>query len=466
MVIKMFELDKLKEECGVFGVWGPKDSSRLGYLGLYALQHRGQEAAGMVSLDKPGGKLKLRKGLGLVADVFTEKKLDELGGMAVIGHVRYSTTGDANLSNAQPLMARIPTGDMSLCHNGNLTNAKSLRSELLKSGAIFQGTSDTEVFLHLMARSAKPDLKSALITALKQVQGAFSLLIVGSDGIIAVRDPLGFRPLWCGSIKADGKTHYVFASETCAFDLIEAKIEFEVEPGELVEISESGIKRERWSESSGSKQCVFELIYFSRPDSRVFGQSVYEARKRMGAMLAKEAPVEADVVVPVPDSGVAAAIGYSIESGLQFEMGIIRNHYVGRTFIQPYQTLRSFGVRVKLNPQESVLKGKRVILLDDSIVRGTTSQKVVQLVKSAGAKEVHLRISSPPTTGPCYYGVDTPSRQELIASKKSSDEIAKYIGADSLAYLSIEGMLSAVGGSKQTYCAACFDGDYPTPIEG
>lgn len=464
-----------KEECGVFGIWNHPESARLTYLGLYAMQHRGQESAGIVSLDtssQVGNPIhKIHKNLGLVADIFNETNLAKLNGSAAIGHVRYSTTGDNLLSNAQPLTSNLLSGPVALAHNGNIVNSSILREALQREGSIFQATSDTEILLHLLAKSPSNHLITALEESLKNVVGAYSFVVLAHDRLVAVRDPFGFRPLVLGQIKSSMSVSYVLASESCAFDLIGAKFVREIEPGEILEITSDGLNSIKFGMQtvpSGRKsaQCVFEHIYFSRPDSVVFGKSVYTSRKNFGEQLAIEAPVEADLVIPVPDSGVPAAIGYSQKSGLPFEFGIIRNHYIGRTFIQPAQSIRDVGVKIKLNAQPDVLKGKRVVVIDDSLVRGTTSQKIINLLRQAGAKEVHLRIASPPTTGPCYYGVDTPQKSELIASQNSLEDIRSYIGADSLAYLSEAGMWRALNSGPESFCAACFNGDYPTKLNG
>lgn len=452
------------EECGVFGVWNHEDASHLTYLGLYAQQHRGQESAGIVANWE--GEHFQHKGIGLVADVFTSDALKKLKGRAAIGHVRYSTTGVNQLSNAQPLTAQLLHGPIAMAHNGNIVNSRELKLELKGQGAIFQGTNDTECLLHLLARHPSSHIIRALQDSLEKMSGAFSMVIMTDRELIAARDPYGFRPLVVGTMKNEkGEAIYVIASETCAFDLIGAKFEREIEPGEIFWIDEKGIHSVQFAEASPRQaRCVFEYVYFARPDSLVFGQSVYEVRKKFGRELAKQENVEADVVVPVPDSGVPAAIGFSAESGIPFELGIIRNHYVGRTFIQPQQSIRSFGVKIKLNPQSAVLSGKRVIVVDDSLVRGTTSQKIIRLIRQAGAKEVHLRIAAPPTTGPCYYGVDTPQRKELIASSQKVEDICRFVEADSLQYLSLKGLWNAVGGNGNRFCAACFDGKYPTEI--
>lgn len=453
------------EECAVFGAFGDPEASRMTYLGLYAQQHRGQESSGIVSLHER--QHIVHKGMGLVGDVFQESDLNRLVGTAAIGHNRYSTTGASLQDNIQPLSAHLLTGPIALAHNGNIVNAHDLREELKTQGSIFQGTNDTECLLHMLARIPSSDIIACLKEALPRLVGAYSLVLLTHDRMVVARDPYGFRPLVLGRrALGDGRFSWVVASETCAFDLIGAKLVREIEPGELVWFDAEGEHKDRIpGETKRLAKCVFEHVYFARPDSQVFGLSVYESRKRMGEMLAAENPVEADIVVPVPDSGVPAALGYSRQSGIPFELGIIRNHYIGRTFIQPSQSIRSFGVKIKLNPQSEVLKGKRVVVVDDSLVRGTTSQKIIRLIRSAGAKEVHFRIASPPTTGPCYYGVDTPGKSQLIAAQHSLDEIREFIDADSLAYLTVEGMMQAVRGDSKEFCAACFDGKYPTPID-
>lgn len=454
-----------REECAVFGAWGDPEASRMTYLGLYAQQHRGQESSGIVSLHE--GQHFLHRGMGLVGDVFKEADLNHLMGRAAIGHNRYSTTGASLQYNIQPLSAHLLNGPVALAHNGNFVNANALREELKSRGAIFQGTNDTECLLHMLAHHPSNDIIACLKESLPRLVGAYSLVLMTNDRLVAARDPYGFRPLVLGRRPiGDGSFSWVVASETCAFDLIGAKFVREIEPGEIVWFDNQGEHRDSLSVVAPRlAKCVFEHVYFARPDSQVFGLSVYESRKRMGEALARENKVEADLVVPVPDSGTPAAIGYARESGIPFELGIIRNHYIGRTFIQPSQSIRSFGVKIKLNAQSELLKGKRVVVIDDSIVRGTTSQKIIRLVRAAGAKEVHFRIASPPTTGPCYYGVDTPGKSQLIAAQHSLDEIREFIDADSLAYLSVEGMMEAVRGSSQDFCAACFDGKYPTKIE-
>jgi amidophosphoribosyltransferase len=455
--------DKLHEECGVFAVYGYPEAANLTYLGLYALQHRGQESAGIATSD--GRTIHSVRKMGHVADIFTPGVLNELPGELAIGHTRYSTAGDTIVLNAQPLSVACNKGQVAVAHNGNITNAAELRRELESDGSIFQSTSDTEVVLHLVARSRERTLSAALRDALLQIEGAFSLVFLANDRIIVARDPHGFRPLAMGKIEQpDGRTSYVFASETCAFDLVGATYAGEVEPGEMVIVGPEGVTREHYTPARKSAQCVFEHVYFARPDSTVFGRAVAQSREKMGRLLARQHPVEADVVVPVPDSGVSAAIGYAAESGIAYRQALIRNHYVGRTFIEPSQEIRDFGVKLKLNPVRHLLEGKRVVLVDDSIVRGTTSRKIVRMVRNAGAREVHVRISCPPTVSPCYYGVDTPSEEELIAAQNSTEEIRRYVEADSLGYLSIEGLREAVDDSNKRFCYACYTGDYPTPL--
>jgi amidophosphoribosyltransferase len=455
--------DKLHEECGVFAIYDYPEASNLTYLGLYALQHRGQESAGIASSD--GRKIHCVRKMGHVADIFTPGVLNELPGKLAIGHTRYSTSGDTVILNAQPLSVACNKGQIAVAHNGNITNAAELKKELESDGSIFQSTSDTEVVLHLVARSREKTLAAALRDAMLQIEGAFSLVFISKDSIIVARDPHGFRPLAIGRIEqSDGRTAYVFASETCAFDLVNATYMGEVEPGEMVIAGPDGLKRERYTPAKKAAQCVFEHVYFSRPDSIVFGRPVAQSREHMGRLLAQQHPVDADVVVPVPDSGVAAALGYATESGIPFRQALIRNHYVGRTFIEPSQEIRDFGVKLKLNPVRHQLEGKRVILVDDSIVRGTTSRKIVRMVRNAGAKEVHLRISCPPTISPCYYGVDTPSQEELIGAQHTIAEIQKYVEADSIGYLSLENLSEAVDDKRERFCYACYTGNYPTPL--
>jgi len=454
--------DKFHDECGVMAVHGHSEASKLAYLGLYALQHRGQESAGIASSDLV--RLHNIKAMGLVADIFTEDVLGRLPGSLAIGHTRYSTTGDSALLNAQPIRVECNKGTIALAHNGNLVNAHILRRQLEQNGSIFQTTSDTEVVVHLIAQSKEQTLPDAIADALKRIEGAFSLVLLTRDRIFAARDPHGFRPLSMATLPSPaGRPSVVFASETCAFDLIGAHYERDVKPGELVVVSNEGVHSRVFAAPRQQSSCIFEHVYFSRPDSVIFGRSVQESREALGRELACEAPVDADLVVPVPDSGVTAAIGYSNESAIPFSFGLIRNHYVGRTFIEPEQRVRDFGVRLKLNPVQHLLKGKRVVLIDDSIVRGTTSRKIVRMVRDAGATEVHMRISCPPTISPCFYGVDTPSKKHLIAANKSVEEIREYIGADSLAYLSLEGLKRACAQEdKVAYCTACYTGKYPT----
>ena len=456
--------DKFKDECGVVAIHAHPEAETLAYLGLHALQHRGQESAGIASSD--GVNIRVHKDMGLVADIFTEDVLAKLRGTLAIGHTRYSTAGDSALLNAQPIMARSHKGTIALAHNGNLVNALEVRTRLESQGSIFHTNSDTEVIVHLMAQSREHTLPEAIADALRQVEGAFSLVMITPDRILAARDPRGFRPLAMGRIVGagpGGQDTVVFASETCAFDLIGARYEREVKPGEMVVVGPEGVSSKFYAPAQSQSACIFEHVYFSRPDSLVFGRPVEVSREQLGRTLAREAPADADIVVPVPDSGVSAAMGYAAESGIPFRLGLIRNHYVGRTFIEPQQHVRDFGVKLKLNPVRSVLQGKRVVLIDDSIVRGTTSRKIVRMIRQAGAGEVHMRISCPPTISPCFYGVDTPSKRQLIAANKSVEEIREYIGADSLAYLSVEGLKLACGeGEKATYCTACYTGKYPT----
>ena len=438
------------------------DAARQAYLALYSLQHRGQESAGIATADHEN--LWNIKGMGLVAEIFTDDVLAKLPGSLAIGHTRYSTTGDSALLNAQPIRVDSTKGLIAIAHNGNLVHLGNLRTQLEREGAIFQTTSDSEIIVQLIAHSKEPTLIDAIADSLRQVEGAFSIVMMTRDRIFAARDPRGFRPLSMGRIaNADGTETIVFASETCAFDLLRATYDREVKPGELVMVSREGVTCRQFSSGLPQASCVFEHVYFSRPDSRVFGRWVQESREEMGRQLARESGVDADLVVPVPDSGVTAAIGYAAESGIPFRFGLIRNHYVGRTFIEPEQRVRDFGVKLKLNPVRNLLEGKRVILIDDSIIRGTTSRKIVRMVRGAGAKEVHLRISCPPTTSPCFYGVDTPSKRELIAANQSVQEICEFIEADSLAYLSLPGLLQACDGADgNRYCTACYTGVYPT----
>jgi amidophosphoribosyltransferase len=460
----MLTSDKFREECGVVAIHAHPEAEKLAYLGLHALQHRGQESAGIVTSD--GEHLHAHRAMGLVADIFTEEVLSSLHGTLAIGHTRYSTAGDSALLNAQPIMVQSNKGAMAIAHNGNLVNALAIRQKLEGQGSIFQTNSDTEVLVHLIALSHEQTLPDAMADALRRVEGAFSLVMISRDRIFAARDPRGFRPLAMGHIPApagEKNDTVVFASETCAFDLLGATYDRDVKPGELVIVGPEGISSRSYAPAQEQSSCIFEHVYFSRPDSLVFGRSVDHSRDNMGRQLAREAPVEADIVVPVPDSGNTAAIGYAAESGIPFRLGLIRNHYIGRTFIEPQQSVRDFGVKLKLNAVQSMIEGKRVILVDDSIVRGTTSKKIVRMIRRAGAKEVHMRISCPPTISPCFYGVDTPSKKQLIAANKTIEEIRDYIGADSLAYLSLEGLkVACADGENTTYCSACYTGHYPT----
>lgn len=456
-----------KDECGVFGIWNDEDASRLTYLGLYALQHRGQESGGIVTLQgrSDNGMHIHHKGLGLVHDIFKETDLDRLKGDVAIGHVRYSTTGSNLLTNAQPLTARLRKSSVAIAHNGNIVNSHKIREDLINEGSIFQGSNDTEVLLHMLSRRGHKKFMTALQESVEQLEGAFSLVFLTQKKLIAVRDPQGFRPLVLGrKLNPQGKMATVIASETCAFDLIGAKFEREIEPGEIFWVDDEGDHSIKMNVKRKSAKCVFEHVYFARPDSVVFGRGVYNVRKDFGRALARINKEQADIVIPVPDSGVPAALGFSEESKIPFDMGIIRNHYVGRTFIEPKQSIRSFGVKIKLNPQTEVLKGKRVIVVDDSLVRGTTSKKIIQLIRQAGATEVHMKIAAPPTRGPCFYGVDTPRKSELIANHMTTEQICEFIGANSLEYLSEAGMFEAVRGNNEEFCAACFNGKYPTEL--
>ncbi len=458
-----FDDDKLHEECGVFGIFGTTDATAHTALGLHALQHRGQEAAGIVSYD--GERFHTQKVNGQVADNFTDQEtIDNLPGYAAIGHVRYSTTGDSGMRNIQPLFAELASGGFAIAHNGNLTNASHLKKALIQRGSIFQSTSDTEVIIHLVATSHFRTFLDRFVDALRQIEGAYSFVSLTKDGMIGVRDPLGIRPLVLGQL--DGA--YILCSETCALDIIGAKYVRDIEPGEVVTITEDGINSTKPFPEAQSRPCIFEHVYFARPDSRVDNMSVYEVRKRIGAELARESLVECDLVIPVPDSGTPAAIGYAQESNTPFELGIIRNHYVGRTFIEPNDRIRHLGVKLKLNANRSLIEGKRVTLVDDSIVRGTTSLKIVNMMREAGASEVHMCIASPPTAHSCFYGVDTPERDKLLAARMDIEEMRQYIKADSLAFISIDGLYRAVNqpegrnNSCPTFCDACFTGDYPT----
>ncbi len=442
--------------CSVVGIYGNENASKLCFYSLFSMQHRGQEAAGISSSD--GKHIKTLKNRGLVTQIFKEEHFKILKGDMAIGHTRYSTAGNDSILDAQPVFARYGLGEISIVHNGNLVNAKEIRNELTKKGAIFQTNMDTENIIHLIAKDyTKNTLKERIIDAVKKIKGAFSLIILSRSKMFAIRDPFGFRPLSLGKLKSGG---YIVASETCAFDLVGAEFIRDIKPGEMVIFEHNKIKSEMIFEPN-LKQCIFEYIYFARPDSQVFGKNVYHMRKEMGKELAKELPVNADMVVPVPDSGVAAALGYSQQSGIPFEMAIMRNHYVGRTFIEPTQEIRDLKVKMKLSPIKYKIKGKKLVVIDDSIVRGTTSRRIVRMLREAGAKEVHMRIASPATIDPCYYGVDTPTKEELIASKMSIEKICEYIEADSLAYLSINGIIKAIKDKKENYCFACFDGNYP-----
>jgi amidophosphoribosyltransferase len=456
--------DKFHDECGVFAIYGHPEAAKMAYLGLYALQHRGQESAGICTSD--GKDVHCEKSMGHVAEIFTPQVIETLPGELAIGHTRYSTAGDTALLNAQPFSVACNKGRIAVAHNGNITNAVELRRELERQGSIFQSNSDTEVILHLVAHSRERTLASALRDALLQLEGAFSLVFLAEDRIIVARDPHGFRPLAAGQMEfSGGRIAHVFASETCAFDLIDAVYLNEVAPGEMVIVGPEGMTRERYAPEQPRAQCVFEHVYFARPDSMVFDRSVQESRENLGRLLAREAPADADLVVPVPDSGVAAAIGYASESGLPFRHALIRNHYVGRTFIEPSQVIRDFGVKLKLNPVRRLLDGKSVVLVDDSIVRGTTSRKIVRMVRRAGAREVHVRVSCPPTISPCFYGVDTPTKNELIGANNTVEEIRRFIEADSLAYLSLASLRKAVeDDQKHEYCYACYTGNYPTEL--
>jgi amidophosphoribosyltransferase len=458
------KFDKFHDECAVMGIYGHPEAANMAYLGLYALQHRGQESCGIVTSDGKG--LISHRQMGLVADAFKEDVIKRLEGQNAIGHNRYSTQGQSHLKNAQPFVVEYSQGPIAIAHNGNLVNGTLLRNELEQAGSIFQSTSDTEVIIHLIATSKEPTLMGRIVEALSRCRGAYSLQFLTLDKLIAARDPYGFRPLVLGRFP-EGKNRgaYVFASETCALDLIEAEYVRDVEPGEIVTIGPDGLESLKPFPPVPHAKCIFEYIYFARPDSKLFGHNVYQVRKSLGRQLARESGIGADLVTPVPDSGVPAAMGFAEESKIPLEFGLIRNHYVGRTFIEPQQTIRNFGVKIKLNAQRDVLQGKRVIVVDDSIVRGTTSRKIIRMLRDAGAREVHLRISSPATTGPCYYGIDTPTRGELIASANSVEEIRRFVEADTLAYLSNEGMYTYFDGDKKGFCDACFTGNYPVHFE-
>lgn len=453
--LRVPDTDHPTEECGVFGVFGVEEAANLTYLGLHSQQHRGQESAGIVTGDR--GQLFVHRGLGLVQDVFTAPVLDKLPGDRAIGHVRYSTAGGNHLKNAQPFAVDYSQGSLAICHNGNLTNGTELRHELEEAGSIFSSASDTEAVIHLIARSKEQTPVDRIAAALAQVRGAYSMLFLTPEALVAARDPYGFRPLCLGALR----DHYVVASEPIAFQLIGAEHIRDVEPGEMIVLNKFGMRSLRPFEDAPRRMCIFEYVYFARPDSSLGNVGVYQARKQLGRVLADEAPVDADIVIPVPDSGVPAALGFAERTGLPYEMGLIRSHYVGRTFIEPQQSVRHFGVRLKLHPVADLLKGQRVVVIDDSIVRGTTCRKIVRMIRDAGAEEVHVRISSPPVRWPCFYGIDTPTRDELIAAHHETEDIARFVTADSIGYLSVEGLHRAVGGNG--YCDACFSGDYPVP---
>ena len=449
----------LKEECGIFGVFGHEDAAKLTYLGLYALQHRGQESAGITTFDHT--RFRTIKEMGLVSEIFNPKNLSQLTGNIAVGHVRYSTMGSSNIKNTQPFLVETSKGTLAITHNGNLVNAKELHKELKSSGSIFQTNLDSEIIIHLLSKSRQPNLPDAFIEALKQVKGAYSLLLLDKNSLIAARDPYGFRPLCLGKLDSG----WVVSSETCAFDLIGASYIRDIEPGEILLISKEGLKSMKPFSFDRHAFCIFEFIYFARPDSQILGQSVHCIRKKLGKRLAKEAPVQADLVMAVPDSGNSAALGYAQESKIPFEFGMTRNHYIGRTFIEPSQQVRDLEVKIKLNPIKEILKDKRIIVVDDSIVRGTTSRRRVSALREAGAIEVHLRISSPPIKYSCYFGIDTPERRKLIASSKEVEEIKEFMGADSLRYLSLEGLLESAALPPETFCTACFSGNYPIEIK-
>lgn len=456
-----------REACGIFGIFGHAEAAKLTYLGIYALQHRGQESAGIVAAD--GKRLRWYRALGLVTEVFQEETLERLPGHAAIGHVRYSTMGDTSLTNAQPLKVDYLHGSLAVAHNGNIVNALEIRRELEATGSIFSSTSDSEIVIHLIARQGAKDFMSALPNALSRLEGAYSMVFLQENRLVAVRDPRGWRPLCLG--KLDGAV--VVASESCAFDIVGAKYEREIEPGEILEVTPAGVKSYHPFPPVKPTMCIFEFIYFARPDSYIFGRGVHAARKALGKELAREekSGFTADMVIPVPDSSNCAALGYAEESGIPLEIGIIRSHYIGRTFIEPEQRIRTFGTRLKYNPVRDLIAGKSLVVVDDSIVRGTTSRKIIDLIRTAGAREVHLRISCPPWRWPCYYGIDTPTREELIGSRLTEDEIARYVGVDSIHYLSLDGLRRAIGGPDLTieevagrFCSACFDGEYPTRL--
>ncbi len=457
--------DHPKEECGVFGIYNHPEAANMAYLGLYALQHRGQESAGIVASN--GERMHSEVGMGLVADVFTEERIDKLNGHIAIGHNRYSTAGQSDIKNAQPFLVDYAKGTLALGHNGNLVNGGVLREELEENGSIFRSTTDSEVILHLIARSDEKTSEGAIIEAIQRLEGAYTLTMMTVDKLIGVRDPLGFRPLVLGKLPAGqtGSDSWVLASETCALDLIDAEYVREVQPGEMVVIDHNGVRSINFAPTAQQQQCIFEFIYFARPDSLIFGKTAYAVRRKLGARLAEEDDVEADIVTPVPDSGLSAALGYADASGLPLEWGLIRNHYVGRTFIEPEQSIRNFGVKLKLNPMKEFLADKRVVVVDDSLVRGTTSQKIVELIRRAGAREVHMRISSPPITHPCFFGIDMSTLEELKASSNSVEEIRQFLKADSLRYLSLKGLLRCAHPNENSFCTACFSGNYPIPVE-
>ena len=442
--------------CGIFGIFNYKDAPNITYLGLHALQHRGQESAGIASAD--GSTMRSHRQMGLVSDIFNEEVLTRLKGSSAIGHVRYSTAGSSNIGNAQPLVVEYSKGYIAVAHNGNLTNAKVIKEELENYGSIFQSSTDTEVIIHLVALSHENSTLDRLISALRRVEGSYSLLVLTDSELIALRDPYGFRPLVLGRLKDS----YVVSSESCAFDLVEAEYLREIEPGEILHISRDGIKTYTPFKKVNRKRCIFEYIYFARPDSYMFGRTVYTVRKALGRELATDTHVDADMVVPIPDSGIGAAIGYSQETGVPFELGLIRNHYVGRTFIEPEESIRHFGVKLKLNAIHDLVRGKRIVVIDDSIVRATTGRKIIRMLRQYGAKEVHFRVSSPPTEYPCFYGIDTPSRGELIASSHTPEQINAFMESDTLEYLSVDGMKRALNDGEYSYCDACFTGAYPS----
>jgi amidophosphoribosyltransferase len=451
--------DRPREECGVFAIYGHEEAAKLTYFGLYALQHRGQESAGMVVSD--GNRVLEHKAMGLVADIFDEQILDKLKGDVALGHVRYSTTGSSLLVNAQPFRIQYAGKTLAIAHNGNLVNSRQIRTELEESGSIFQTSMDTEIVLHLAAKSMKKGLEQAMFQTMRQVRGAYSMVVMTEDALIAARDPHGFRPLCLGRFNSG----YVITSETCALDLVHAEYVRDVEPGEILIINKNGLRSIQLESDCRKAQCIFELIYFARPDSNVYGQNVYLFRKKQGELLSKEFPVDADLVMPFPDSGNYAAIGYAQSSGLPLEMGVIRNHYVGRTFIQPSQSMRDFGVKIKLNPVKELLKNRRVLIIEDSIIRGTTARTRIKTLRDIGAREVHMLVSCPPHRFPCHYGIDFSTRGELIAAEKSVEEIREFIGLDSLGYLHADNLVQATHIPRKDLCLACFDGEYPVPID-